>query len=320
VSGRVWLEEFLVAIMKTTIMHKRAADKFCKALLIGAALSLGLVPAMALSKTGIPVVDEAPDNAWRSVDPENTMVLDLPSGEMLIELHPELAPKSVERIKTLTRQGFYDGIAFHRVIDGFMAQGGDPTGTGSGGSSLPDLKGEFFVDAETLASQVKLIGRDSKAARVGFLGAVPVSAQPESLKSFLTDGTVGLWGSHCPGVMSMARTSDPNSANSQFFLMFADNRDTLDATYAVWGRIIDGEENARRIARGEPPERPTPIVRARILADIPVSERENIEIMRTDSQTFDDYLDAIGAVSEDGFVKDICGIRIPKRINGETEL
>jgi peptidylprolyl isomerase len=135
-------------------------------------------------------------------DPENTLFMDLKDGRVTIALRPDLAPKHVARIKELTRDGFYDGTPFHRVIEGFMAQGGDPTGTGSGGSKLPNLPAEF-----------------SKSER------------------FLR-GTVGA-----------ARTGDPNSANSQFYIMF-DRAPHLDGQYTIWGQVTSGMEAIDKIKRG----------------------------------------------------------------------
>ena len=158
-------------------------------------------------------------DADESHDPENVLVLYLSNGgRIAIRLMPQWAPHHVERIKTLVRQGFYDGIIFHRVIDGFMAQTGDPTGTGQGGSKLPDLDAEF--------------------------NDVP----------------------HGRGTVSMARTDDPNSANSQFFIVFYP-RSALDRKYTNFGRVISGMPTADSIARGEPPAHPTRIVQASIAAD-----------------------------------------------------
>ena len=151
-----------------------------------------------------------------AANPANTLTLDLSNGgSVVILLRPDLAPMHVARMQALVRRGFYDGLTFHRVVPGFMAQGGDPTGTGEGGSELPDLKAEFT--------------------------AVP----------FLR-GTVGA-----------ARTDDPNSANSQFFIMFVPNAD-LDGRYTVTGRVIAGMDAVDRIAPGEPPPEPTKIVKARL--------------------------------------------------------
>ncbi|WMS40981.1 peptidylprolyl isomerase [Acuticoccus sp. MNP-M23] len=156
-------------------------------------------------------------------DPENTLILELEDGPVTIELLPEVAPNHVDRIKSLTRDGFYDGVVFHRVIPGFMAQTGDPTGTGAGGSDLPDLKQEFNATK------------------------------------------------HERGVVSMARTSDPNSANSQFFIMF-DKTPSLDNQYTVFGRVIDGMEtidglNAGTMQNNGAVANPDKIVKARIASD-----------------------------------------------------
>ncbi|WP_417769587.1 peptidylprolyl isomerase [Stappia sp.] len=154
----------------------------------------------------------------QTADAENTLYLDLKDGRVVIRLRPDLAPAHVERIKTLTRQGFYDGIVFHRVIDGFMAQTGDPTGTGMGGSDLPDLEAEF-------------------------------SDAPFAL-----------------GTLGMARSQSPNSANSQFFIMFADG-DWLNGQYTVFGEVVEGMEFVDAIKRGEPVQNPDKIVRLQVAAD-----------------------------------------------------
>jgi peptidylprolyl isomerase len=151
-------------------------------------------------------------------NPEDTLLLTLDTGEVKIRLRPDLAPQHVARIKELAREGFYDGVVFHRVIDGFMAQGGDPTGTGMGGSKKPDLPAEF-------------------------------SAEP-----------------HIRGVCSMARSSNPNSANSQFFICF-DDATFLDRQYTVWGEVLEGMENVDALPKGEPPRTPGKIVSATVLAD-----------------------------------------------------
>ncbi len=143
-----------------------------------------------------------------------TLTMTLETGDVVIKLRPDLAPGHVERIATLANDGFYDGVVFHRVIPGFMAQGGDPTGTGTSGSDKPDLKAEF-------------------------------SREP-----------------HVRGTCSMARTSAPNSANSQFFICF-DNAQFLDGQYTVWGQVTDGMEHIDSLPVGEPPRAPGKIVSMR---------------------------------------------------------
>ena len=151
-------------------------------------------------------------------DPENTINLDLKDGRVVIQLLPDVAPQHVARIKELTRKGFYDGIVWHRVIDGFMAQTGDPTGTGTGGSDLPNVPAEFN-------------------------------------KTNFGRGAVGA-----------ARTNDPNSANSQFFICF-DDCSFLNNQYTVWGQVTSGMEFVDKIARGEPPANPDKIVKMTVTAD-----------------------------------------------------
>ena len=264
------------------------------------------------------IIAAAPDTVWRELDPENTIYMDLPAGTVVIELRPDFAPGHVERVKTLVREGFYNGLSFHRVIEGFMAQGGDPVGDGTGGSELPDLQAEFARDTSD-TNEFTEIGRDRIAPRVGFIDGMPVGAQPEALRTFKADRRVELWPLHCPRVMSMARSGNPNSANSQFFLMIGDSRLNLDRRYTAWGWIVDGYEASRRIARGEPPARPTPIMRVRVEADIPEAEQKDVQAMRTDSETFMRYLKARGDVDETGRVKDICDIKVPARVNGVIE-
>lgn len=263
-------------------------------------------------------ITKAPDASWRAIEPDNMLIMDLPAGPVVIELRPDFAPGHVARIKELVRAGFYDGLRFHRVIEGFVAQGGDPKGDGTGGSDLPNIPGEFLRDTKDV-DNFTVIGRDRIAARVGFIDGMPTAAQPESLRSFKTDREVQIWPVHCPGVMSMARATDPNSANSQFFLMLGDSRLDLDRRYTIWGQIVDGAENSRRIVRGEPPPRPTPIVRMRIASDIPEAQRPKIEVFRTETEAFSQYIEASGHVN-DGLVRDICGIRPPRRIDGKVEL
>lgn len=309
--------------MKIIAIGRAASATFIAAAVAGLALN---GPAFAKKKkndeapveTPASVVRDAPEDAWRSIDPANVLLMDLPAGEIVIELRPDFAPGHVERIKTLTREGFYDGLTFHRVIEGFVAQGGDPEGDGTGGSELPDLQPEFARDASAVEDFTP-IGRDRIAARVGFADGMPTVAQPESLRAFRADEKVDVWAAHCPGVMSMARATNPASANSQFFLMIGDARENLDKRYTAWGLIVDGFEHSRRISRGEPPDRPTPIIRMRIAEDVPADERPNVEIMRTDHPSFARFVE-LAKYARDGLVKDLCNVKAPRRVNGKIEL
>ena len=160
------------------------------------------------------------NTAAKAADPDNTLVIELSSGgQVLIELFSDVAPKHVARVKELAKAGFYDGIVFHRVIPGFMAQTGDPTGTGTGGSGKGNLMAEF------------------------------------NKKPFVR-GTVGA-----------ARSQNPNSADSQFFICFAP-APHLNGQYTVWGQVIEGMENVDKVAVGEPPANPTKMTKVRLQWDM----------------------------------------------------
>jgi len=183
------------------------------------ALAFALFAAPLAAQTTTPAATVAPP----PLTAENTLHLVLSNGgRVLIQLRPDVAPNHVERIKTLARRGFYNGLAFHRVIPGFMAQGGDPKGDGTGGSDLPDLAAEF--------------------------NALP----------------------HVRGAAAMARAENPNSANSQFYIVLAP-RFALDGKYTVWGRVVGGMNHVDAIAPGEPPAEPTRIVQAHLGNEAPVT-------------------------------------------------
>lgn len=157
-------------------------------------------------------------------DPQNTVYLDIPAGRVVIRLRPDLAPKHVARVKQLCHEHFYDNTPFHRVIDGFMAQGGDPTGTGTGGSKYPDVPAEFSDTAKFLR-----------------------------------------------GVVGAARNANPDSANSQFFIMFAPNP-SLDGQYTIWGQVISGMQFVDKIKKGDPEQNgtvpdPDRVIRMRLASE-----------------------------------------------------
>jgi cyclophilin family peptidyl-prolyl cis-trans isomerase len=186
----------------------------CSFLFAGPAAAQSAPAAEAPAPTRVSAVPPA-------VDPQNVWLLDLSDGgRVTIQLRPDAAPLMVERVKTLTRQRFYDGLVFHRVIDGFMAQGGDPKGDGSGGSNLPDIKAEF--------------------------NSLP----------------------HVRGAVAAARADKPDSANSQFYIVFQP-RFSLDQKYTVFGRVLDGMAYVDAIERGEPPANPTRVLHAYLASDNP---------------------------------------------------
>jgi cyclophilin family peptidyl-prolyl cis-trans isomerase len=198
--------------MTVMFANLSARSLFLAAFAILVSITFGISSAYAQGAAVPPTAPAAPN-------PENMLHLDLSTGgRVTIQMYPEIAPAHVERIKTLTRQGFYNNVIFHRVIDGFMAQTGDPKGTGQGGSELPDLKAEF-------------------------------NRTP-----------------HLRGTVSMARTNEPDTANSQFFIVFQP-RFSLDNKYTVFGRVTSGMQYVDAIERGEPPASPSRVLQASIAAD-----------------------------------------------------
>jgi peptidylprolyl isomerase len=281
--------------MEGTTMLRRA---MILALACASALGLSLADAVfsgAFAAQGPNA--PAPDPAlFRPVDPNNLLVIETTVGAVAVEMAPRAAPAHVARFRELAREQFYDGLVFHRVIDRFMAQIGDPTATGAGGSSKPDLKAEFSfrrgseAPLTPYASEVMRLGAVSATVQTGFIDAMPVASQPDALRPLSADGKVNTWVLHCKGIVSTARlANNVDSGNSQIFLMRGDTP-SLDGQYTAWGRIIDGQAAVDRIAVGTvgqmPEFKPDAIIRMRVAADIPAAERPHYWIERTDTPAF----------------------------------
>jgi peptidylprolyl isomerase len=272
--------------------------------LAAAVLALGLVGVSDVASA------QTPDaRNWRQLDPENTLYIDTVHGRIVVELYPEIAPRHVERIKTLARLGFYDGLTFHRVIDDFMAQTGDPLGTGEGASSLPDLREEFMFRRGPDMPFVQ--AAEQSRARLGFYKALPIESQPDAQMAVTSDGRVSANARHCQGVVSMARSDAPNSANSQFFIMRQPNT-ALDKRYTVFGRVVWGQEAVMQIAVGNPPPNPDRMISVRVAADVPETERAPIFVLRTDGPQFRDLIDETRRDRRADF--SICDVQIPARV------
>ncbi|HYD88498.1 MAG TPA: peptidylprolyl isomerase [Vitreimonas sp.] len=274
-------------------------------------LRLGGILAAALLALGLSVASaQTPDaRNWRPVDPENTLYIDTVHGRIVVELYPEIAPNHVERIKTLTRAGFYNGLTFHRVIDDFMAQTGDPLGTGEGASSLPDLREEFMFRRGPEMPFIQ--AAEQSRARLGFYKALPIESQPDAQMAVTADGRVSANALHCQGVVSMARAEPINSANSQFFLMRAPNT-ALDKRYTIFGRVVWGMDAVMRIAVGNPPPTPDRMLSVRVASDVPDAERAPIYVLRTDGPQFRDLIEETRRERRADF--SVCDVEIPARV------
>jgi peptidylprolyl isomerase len=246
-------------------------------------------------------------NDWRTPDPENLLVIETSKGRIVVELAPFAAPAHVERIKSLARARFYDGLEFFRVVDGFMAQTGDPKNDGTGQSEGPDLKAEFtwrrapgddFVSAGTVIS-----------SETGFMGSLPAWTQLSMMAPLTADGKVNAWAAFCPGVLGAARGNDPDSANSQFFLM-RDHNPSLEKTYTGYGRVLTGLNVVRAIKTGEPVEPPRDtMTTVRIAADLPEADRPKIRVVDPKSAWFKARMNEIFV--DRGLVFTPCSVDMP---------
>lgn len=250
----------------------------------------------------------AAPSEWRIVDPENTLVIDTTKGRVIVEMRPDVNPEAVERIKTLTRRGFYDSLAFFRVIDGFMDQTGDPQNNGVGQSDLPNLVGRFTFkrSPETPFTAVAV----KPGGEIGFVGTMPATSQASGLMMLTADGMVAAYQHFCPGVTAMARASESDSANSQFFLMRADNP-ALEKRYSAWGRVVIGLDVVRSIAVGGPPANPDRMNTVKVAADIPAAQRPSVRVLDAASPTFKAAVAAARAAKGAAFTA--CDVDFPAR-------
>jgi len=232
----------------------------------------------APAKPASPTAPGAPGPSdWRTPDPNDVLVIDTNKGRILVELVPEAAPQNATRIRELTHENFFDGLRFFRVIENFMDQTGDPQNTGQGGSSKPNVPGEFTFRRGADLRFVMAV--DQSVAEVGFVKSLPVMSQSMMLSAMTKDQKVSAWGLFCPGVAGMARDDNPDSANSQFFLMRG-AYPALEKRYTAFGRVISGMDAVLAIKVGEPaPEPQDRMERVRLLADLPEKDRPKVRVI-----------------------------------------
>lgn len=254
-------------------------------------------------------VEAAPDQ-WRQAEAENLLVFETSKGRIIIEMLPEAAPKTVEQFRAIAKSGDFDGTVFHRVIDDFMAQGGDIRAAKGRDSGLPDIPGEFTFRRKPAEMAMSPKGRQQDATQ-GLYKGFPMATQSEYLAEMTKDASVDSWVLHCPGVVSTARTDDPNSANSQFFLM-RHKADHLDKSYAAWGRVLEGLDVVLSIKKGPEPggtpiENPDVLEEAYMVSELAEDERPAVWVQKTDTQAWSDKLAAAAELDTD-----ICSVaRVP---------
>lgn len=287
------------------------------------ALSLLLpVPAMAQGAALVPVqvadpssVSAAQGSDWRQVPPDNLLIIDTTKGRILVEMMPSIAPLHVERMRLLARASFFDNLKWHRVIDYFMAQTGDPLGTGDGQSAWPDIKAEFTFrrGAELAFTPVA----SPAGAEIGFVDALPVQTQPDSLMAQTGDNRVHGWGLYCPGVAGMARDDNPDSANSQFFIM-RQAYPSLDKRYSIWGIAVSGLDVVRSLNTGTDASgvvaQPDMMVRVRVASDLAETDRPSVQVLDTNSARFRDLAARTRLARGADF--SICDVTLPVQVSG----
>lgn len=239
---------------------------------------------------------------WRPLEAENTLLIETSKGRVIVEMAPDMAPKAVERIKRLAREGTYEGLQFHRVIDGFVAQTGNPNNRDGGTSGHPDLPPEFQF---RVAADRAVVAVERSDGIEGFVGTTPFAGVR------MPDGRIRGWGAYCPGVAGMGRQADPGTANSEIFFMRAPAR-RLDHEYTAWGRVVAGQDAVLALAAGEPPKVPDLMLKARVLADLPAAERPKVEVMDPRGAAFQARLAALKRAKGAAFT--ICDVEVPTRV------
>jgi peptidylprolyl isomerase len=292
--------------------------KTTTAFLVAASL-LALAPANAAPKpppakpaaAAAPAKPSGPTAAdWRTPKPDDVLVIDTNKGRIIVEMVPEAAPMFADRMRELALEHFFDGQTFFRVIEDFMDQTGDPENRGTGGSTKPDVKAEFLFRRGPDTPFVLAV--DQSVAEVGFIKSLPVATQSMMLAPMTKDGKVSGYGLYCPGVAGAARGEEPNSANSQFFLMRA-NFPKLERNYSAWGRVISGQDVVTQIKTGEPvPDPQDKMLTLRVLSDIPEKDRPKIRVIDPAGKWFKAEIARAQAAGGANFTA--CDINIPVEV------
>ena len=264
-------------------------------------------------KSGADILAESAASDWRALDPENTLYIELERGRVVVALSPVLAQGHVAQIKKLAREGFYDGLSFYRVIDGFVAQGGDVFEKRAVKTAAKTLPAEFDEPAPKDFAFAALPDVDGYAPQAGFAASLPTGVDPEAGRA---------WHLHCTGAIAMARGDGRDTAGTEFYVALQPQR-YLDRNLTVFGRAVQGMEHLQALRRVAPAEKPEDdlgetIVSMKVAADVPPAERVNLEILRSDAPAFADYVEARRNRPEGFFYYrpdhiDLCQLPVPVR-------
>lgn len=246
-------------------------------------------------------VEAAPD-AWRMADPDNLIIMQTSKGEVILELLPDVAPQHAAQFRYYVREGLYDRTPFHRVIKGFMAQGGDVAETHGADKMLPEMEAEFTFRRSPAEFSISPVG-PADSAKAGLHKGFPIRTVAQFMSEMSVDGKVETWIPHCAGVLSTARTGNPNSGNAQFFLITDQGRH-LDKEYTAKGRVLVGLDVVQSIKLGPanegfPISNPDIVLSAKMVSDIPEADRPTVYVQRTDTPEWADLLTAADKNDQD---------------------
>ena len=285
---------------------------------------IGLVAALMLAaqpiegrQTVAEIMEAAPEAVWVAPDPAETLYIDVPAGRIVVRLVPEMAPAHYEQVRTLTADGYYDGLAFYRVPIGFVAQGGDEAGERDIGDAAPALPAEFEAPWKAVSDWTSLGHADGYAPAAGFIRSMPAGYDPE---------TDTAWLAHCQGAFAFGREEGQDTASTEFYVTLQPQR-YLDRNLTVLGRVIWGEEHLASLRRNAPgnlgvmedgAER-TPIVSMRLASQVAAAERTPVQVMDTTSDTFAKLIEARAARPSGFFYHrpdhvDLCQMPVPARL------
>ncbi|MFY8349201.1 peptidylprolyl isomerase [Pseudoalteromonas sp. SSM20] len=277
-------------------------------------MSLCAMPLIAKEQTLSPaaVIEKSSTNEWRSLDLENTLILTLNTGDVVIELNPELAPNHVINFKKLVREGFYNGLNIYRFVEGFVAQGGDISEKKQPKSATKTVNAEFIKETKQ-PIEIQLVDtKDGYADKTGFLNGFAIAQNATGTKT---------WQTHCIGNFAMARGNDINSGGTEFYVILGNHR-YLDLNITSFGRVVSGIVHIQRLKRK--PETTiedvnfNPIKGFAVAADLANSPAHNLEVMKTQSASFKRYIESRRNRPEEWFQHqanyiDVCGLSVPMR-------
>lgn len=280
-----------IALQETTI--RRTILAVAATVLVAGLLQQARAEEVVKSRPAVSdIVKASKPSDWRSLDPENTVYLDLPAGRVVIELAPAYAPGHVDNMRTLVREGWFDGLAFIRSQDNYVVQIGDPTEKKVPKKGKETGKAEFDVKLDDKVAFAKLPDADVYAAETGLSNGMPAARDPKEGR---------MWLAHCYGAMGAARGTDPDSGGgAQVYFVIGHAPRHLDRNVTVFGRVVKGMELLSTLPRGtgplgfyEKPEQHVPVKSARMMADVPADQRTELEILRTDTPTYQAVVDAM---------------------------